>query len=123
MKKIWLYSSLVIPVLLVVITVCWNKREPQYVENAHERVGSYLSYSYGPTDCNIKHDKGNNWVLDCKDVKGKNDFNYLVRSSEDEPGGFYLTAISKDAKVNAGMDLMTYLDIKVIPNHIPVVHG
>lgn len=115
MKKTHLISLVATPLALVLCGVYWLNCAPSYVKDAEERVGSYLSYSYGPTTCMSDEKEVNAWAMKCQIASGKKDLNYTVypaeKASEGSSRTFYIVAEDAAAKQSAKAELMVYLNI------------
>ena len=89
--------------------------EPEYIQSAEIRVGSYLTSDYGLVACGSKKVNDLRWELDCTHQEGGKTFQFAVFPSEKAPYGvarsFYLEAINDDAKQSAEQGLMRYLQI------------
>ncbi|TNV22659.1 hypothetical protein FH968_00970 [Buttiauxella sp. B2] len=85
---------------------------PSLVAKAQERLGSYISYSFGPQHCVSAKNKNAEWEITCDAKNSKRSFKYLLTTDKNEPPGYYFTAISKDAKETYKVDLISYLDIR-----------
>lgn len=127
MRLLWLWNesksmkkilSLVLIVAAVgavaAVNVRWND-EPDYIQAAETRVGSYLTSDYGRVTCNSARVNAQRWELGCVNkAKGKN-FQFAVYSADEAPYGvsrpFYLEALNDDAKDSASYGLMRYLQI------------
>ncbi|EMN1408166.1 hypothetical protein ACS6K7_03470 [Enterobacter chuandaensis] len=89
--------------------------EPEYIQSAETRVGSYLTSDYGRVACNSKKVNEQRWELDCTHQARGKTFQFAVYPSEKAPYGvsrsFYLEALNDDAKQSAEQGLMRYLQI------------
>jgi hypothetical protein len=115
MKNFWFYLLPVPVAVAVAVAACIFYSlysAPSYVTDAEERVGSYLGYSFGTTDCESEGSIDEKWILDCRVSGEVSDFKYMISPSPGNARGFYLTAMSHDARMSAKIDLMTYLDIR-----------
>ncbi|MBF4111015.1 hypothetical protein [Enterobacter cloacae] len=115
MKKVMSIALLVVAVGAVVgMNVNWSG-EPDYIQSAEARVGSYLTSDYGRVACNSKKIDDQRWELGCTNPSKGKTFQFAVFSADKAPYGvsrpFYLEAINDDAKQSAEQGLMRYLQI------------
>ncbi|WP_395489012.1 hypothetical protein ACG1VR_13135 [Cedecea davisae] len=114
MTRKWILGAVALTVTLVVAlaTQLSFSTAPDFVSGAQGRLESYLSYSYGPLHCSSTKDKEQAWTINCAANNGKNNFVYVVHDAQDEPYGFFLTAVNDAARETSGVDLLSYLDIR-----------
>lgn len=88
---------------------------PEYVQDAQERVSSYLTSSYGPVSCKSSHKDNIPWDLVCLSPKKKLKFEYTVYPARMAPydvsHSFYIKAVTSDAILSADTNLLHYLKI------------
>ena len=115
MKKIIALALLAVAIGAVVGIRYAVNDEPEYIQSAEIRVGSYLTSDYGLVACGSKKVNDLRWELDCTHQEGGKTFQFAVFPSEKAPYGvarsFYLEAINDDAKQSAEQGLMRYLQI------------
>lgn len=96
----------------VVFLTGFNDSIPSYVSSAQERLGSYLSYSFGPQQCSSAKEQSGKWKITCATREGDRQFVYNVYDASDKARGFTLTALNSTAKETSTTDLLSYLTIK-----------
>ena len=115
MKKIIVLSLLGVVVAVGAAASIYSNEEPEYIQSAETRVGSYLTSDYGRVACNSKKVDDQRWELDCLHQARGKVFQFAVYPSEKAPYGvsrsFYLEAINDEAKQSAEQGLMRYLQI------------
>lgn len=115
MKKIIALALLAVAVGAVVGIRYAGNDEPEYIQSAEIRVGSYLTSDYGGVACSSKKINDRRWELDCTHQARGKTFQFAVYPSEKAPYGvarsFYLEALNDDAKQSAEQGLMRYLQI------------
>ena len=115
MKKIIALALLAVAIGAVVGIRYAANDEPEYIQSAEIRVGSYLTSDYGRVACNSKKVDDQRWELDCLHQARGKVFQFAVYPSEKAPYGvsrsFYLEAINDEAKQSAEQGLMRYLQI------------
>lgn len=114
-KVIWLLVS--ISMCLVVIVTLFLNSKPDFMDDAEERVGSYLTSLYGGISCSGVLTGENRWEMTCQNQSGQRSFIYTVIPGVNAPQpvsrSFYLIAKNKSARQSAGEGLMRYLPIDV----------
>ncbi|MGX5107544.1 hypothetical protein ACWKYD_01910 [Enterobacter cloacae] len=117
MKKIIALALVVVAVGATAGVRYMGNDEPEYIQSAKVRVGSYLTSDYGRVACNSKKVNEQRWELDCTRQAGGKTFQFAVYPSEKAPYGvsrpFYLEALNDDAKQSAQQGLMRYLQINI----------
>lgn len=115
MKKIIALALMAVAIGAVVGIRYAVNDEPEYIQSAEIRVGSYLTSDYGLVACGSKKVNDLRWELDCTHQEGGKTFQFAVFPSEKAPyvvaRSFYLEAINDDAKQSAEQGLMRYLQI------------
>ena len=115
MKKMIALALLVVAVGAGAGIYSISNDEPEYIQSAETRVGSYLTSDYGRVACNSKQVDDQRWELDCLHQARGKVFQFAVYPSEKAPYGvsrsFYLEAINDEAKQSAEQGLMRYLQI------------
>ena len=115
MKKIIVLSLLGVVVAAGAAASIYSNEEPEYIQSAKSRVGSYLTSDYGRVSCNSTRIDDQRWQLGCTNQARGKTFEFAVYPSEKAPYGvsrsFYLEAINDDAKQSAEQGLMRYLQI------------
>ncbi|EMO5715381.1 hypothetical protein [Enterobacter bugandensis] len=115
MKKIIAFSLLAVAVGAVAAIRYAGNDEPEYIQSAEIRVGSYLTSDYGRVACSSKRVNEQRWELDCTHPARGKTFQFAVYPSEKAPYGvsrsFYLEALNDDARQSAEQGLMRYLQI------------
>lgn len=113
-------NTLILPSLCVVVfgSVYFNLTKsnvPAYVEQAANRVESYLSSDYGPGDCKYSVAQGDKWKLNCLVSARSTVYEFTVLPSDQAPYSvartFYLKADNDNARKSADQGLMQYLQI------------
>lgn len=115
MKKIIVLSLLGVVVAVGAAASIYSNEEPEYIQSAKSRVGSYLTSDYGRVECNSTQISEDRWELGCTNKARGKTFQFAVYPSEQAPYGvsraFYLEAINDDARQSAEQGLMRYLQI------------
>lgn len=115
MKKMIALALLVVAVGAGAGIYSISNGEPEYIQSAKARVGSYLTSDYGRVACNSTKIDDQRWQLGCTNQARGKTFEFAVYPSEKAPYGvsrsFYLEAINDDAKQSAEQGLMRYLQI------------
>ena len=115
MKKIIVLSLLGVVVAVGAAASIYSNEEPEYIQSAKSRVGSYLTSDYGRVECNSTQVSEDRWELGCTNKARGKTFQLAVYPSEQAPYGvsraFYLEAINDDARQSAEQGLMRYLQI------------
>ena len=115
MKKIIAFALLVAAVGATAGGRYITNDEPEYLQSAEVRVGSYLTSDYGRVACNSQKVNEQRWELACTQRARGKTFQFAVYPSEKAPYGvsrsFYLEALNDDAKQSAEQGLMRYLQI------------
>lgn len=82
MKKVMSIALLVVAVGAVVgMNVNWSG-EPDYIQSAKARVGSYLTSDYGRVACNSKQIDDERWELGCTNPSKSKTFQFAVFSAD-----------------------------------------
>lgn len=115
MKKIMALALLVVAAGAAAGVRYVGSNQPEYIQSAEIRVGSYLTSDYGGVACTSKKVNDQHWELDCTHQARGKIFQFAVYPSEKAPYGvarsFYLEAINDDARQSAEQGLMRYLQI------------
>ena len=115
MKKMIALALLVVAVGAGAGIYSISNDEPEYIQSAKARVGSYLTSDYGRVECNSTQVSEDRWELGCTNKARGKTFQFAVYPSEQAPYGvsraFYLEAINDDARQSAEQGLMRYLQI------------
>lgn len=65
MKKIIVLSLLGVVVAVGAAASIYSNEEPEYIQSAKSRVGSYLTSDYGRVECNSTQVREDRWELGC----------------------------------------------------------
>lgn len=95
MKKIIAFALLVAAVGATAGVRYIGNDEPEYIQSAETRVGSYLTSDYGRVACNSKQVDDQRWELDCLHQARGKVFQFAVYPSEKAPMVFRVRFISK----------------------------
>lgn len=95
MKKIIAFALLVAAVGATAGVRYIGNDEPEYIQSAETRVGSYLTSDYGRVACNSKKVDDQRWELDCLHQARGKVFQFAVYPSEKPPMVFRVRFISK----------------------------
>ncbi|HCJ7636646.1 TPA: hypothetical protein NV404_003552, partial [Enterobacter hormaechei subsp. xiangfangensis] len=72
MKKIIVLSLLGVVVAVGAAASIYSNEEPEYIQSAKSRVGSYLTSDYGRVECNSTQVSEDRWELGCTNkARGK----------------------------------------------------
>lgn len=73
----------------------YSNEEPEYIQSAKSRVGSYLTSDYGRVECNSTQVSEDRWELGCTNKARGKTFQFAVYPSEQAPYGSLVRFISK----------------------------
>lgn len=118
MKKVHMIviGSLIFLISLFVLSLIKHNHyfQPHFVTNAESRLQSYLSSSFGPTNCETEQYGKQKWKIVCQAKPKDQPFEYLVKNFDGDTsdnGAFSLVALNDRAKINKNTGLLIYLNI------------